>query len=82
MTENQLKELRDVINYATVVPYHTLTKKDKACVQMAMDMAWWGRQKMHGDWKMKESDKKLIAAGFNPSKEQIKAYFNDFFKPA
>jgi len=82
MTENQLKELRDTINYDTTMPYETLTHKDKACITMAVDMAWWGVQKMNGDWVMKESDKKLIAEGKAPSEEQIRAYFKDFFKPA
>ena len=82
MTENQLKELRDAINYGTTMPYKMLTDKDKACITMAVDMAWWGTQKMNGDWKMKESDKKLIAEGKAPSEEQIKAYFNDLFKTA
>ena len=81
MTENQLKELRDAINYDTTMPYKMLTDKDKACITMAVDMAWWGTQKMNGDWKMKESDKKLIAEGKAPGKDQIKAYFNDLFKP-
>ena len=81
MTENQLKELRDAINYGTTMPYKMLTDKDKACITMAVDMAWWGTQKMNGDWKMKESDKKLIAEGKAPGKDQIKAYFNDLFKP-
>ena len=80
MTENQLKELRDIMNYATTIPYAMLTRKDKAAYLLAHDLAWWGVQKMNGDFQMKESDKKLKAEGFNPSREDMTAAFKAFFK--
>ena len=83
MTEKQfVKLLRDVINYGATIPYQLLTKKDKAAIQLSIDMVWWMTQKLNGDFQMKESDKKLKAEGFDPSEEEILAFFDHFFKTA
>ena len=38
MTENQLKELRDTINYGTTMTYETLTKKDKVLILLGQGL--------------------------------------------
>ena len=59
MNEQDIKMLSYTAYILANKPYGEITDQEKFQIQFALDTSWWGKQKLAGDFRMSESDKKL-----------------------